>query len=75
MKKETITRVNDIYRLISKRLKLKRLTLGLSQEILGKAAGVSTQQLQKYENGLNRISSGKLFMFSTFLKIPIKIIY
>ena len=71
MKKETITRVNDIDRLISKRLKLKRLTLGLSQEVLGKAAGVSTQQLQKYENGLNRISSGKLFMLSTFFKIPI----
>jgi hypothetical protein len=71
MKKETITRVNDIDRLISKRLKLKRLTVGLSQEVLGKAAGVSTQQIQKYENGLNRISSGKLFMLSTFFKVPI----
>lgn len=71
MKKETITRVNDIDRLISKRLKFKRLTLGLSQEFLGKVAGVSTQQIQKYENGLNRISSGKLFMLSTFFKIPI----
>jgi len=71
MKKETITRINDIDRLISKRLKLKRLTLGLSQEVLGKAAGVSTQQLQKYENGLNRISSSKLFMLSTFFKVPI----
>jgi transcriptional regulator with XRE-family HTH domain len=71
MKKETITRVNDIDCLISKRLKSKRLTLGLSQEVLGKAAGVSTQQLQKYENGLNRISSGKLFMLSTFFKVPI----
>ena len=70
-KKETITRVNDIDRLISKRLKLQRMMLGLSQEVLGEAAGVSTQQIQKYENGLNRISSGKLFMLSTFLKVPI----
>lgn len=47
------------------------MMLGLSQEVLGKAAGVSIQQIQKYENGLNRISSGKLFMLSTFLKVPI----
>ncbi len=70
-KKESKGRADDIDRLVSKRLKVRRMMLGLSQQDLGNAVDVSIQQIQKYEKASNRISSGKLFTFSKFLKVPI----
>lgn len=49
------------------KLKSKRVILGISQEELGKAVGVTFQQIQKYERGLNRISSSRLYEFSCIL--------
>ena len=70
-KKETKGRADNIDRLVSKRLKVRRMMLGLSQQDLGSAVDVSIQQIQKYEKASNRISSGKLFTLSKFLKVPI----
>ena len=70
-KKETKGRVDNIDRLVSKRLKVRRIMLGLSQQDLGNVVDVSIQQIQKYEKASNRISSGKLFTLSKFLKVPI----
>jgi transcriptional regulator with XRE-family HTH domain len=47
------------------------MMMGLSQHDLSKAANVSIQQVQKYENGTNRISGGKLFRFSEYLGVPV----
>jgi len=55
---------------IAKRLKMRRLAVGVTQEHLGKAAGVSIQQIQKYERGLNRISCGKINDFAIVLGVP-----
>jgi len=68
-------RANSIDKLVSKRLKMRRMMLGLSQNDLGKAVDVSIQQVQKYEKAINRISSGKLFTFAKFLKVPINYFY
>jgi len=57
--------------LVSKNLRAKRLELGVSQASLANFTGVSTQQIQKYEKGTNRISSGRLFVFAQCLKVPI----
>lgn len=57
---------------VGKRLQLRRSLLGLSQEKLGEAVGLTFQQIQKYEKGLNRISSGKLFQFSNILDVPVQ---
>ena len=57
---------------VGKRLQLRRSLLGLSQEKLGEAVGLTFQQIQKYEKGLNRISSGKLFQFSNILEVPVQ---
>ncbi|MCB1531362.1 MAG: helix-turn-helix transcriptional regulator [Alphaproteobacteria bacterium] len=57
---------------VGKRLQLRRSLLGLSQEKLGEAVGLTFQQIQKYEKGLNRISSGKLFQFSKILDVPVQ---
>ena len=70
-KKEHKGRADNIDRLVSKRLKMRRMMLGLSQHDLGAAVDVSIQQVQKYEKASNRISSGKLFTFSKFLKVPV----
>ena len=72
---ETKGRADSIDKLVSKRLKMRRVMLGLSQNDLGKAVDVSIQQVQKYEKATNRISSGKLFAFAKFLKVPINYFY
>lgn len=59
----------DIY--VGKRLKSRRLMLGLSQNDLGDAVNVSIQQIQKYERATNRISSSKLYNLAKFLKVPV----
>lgn len=68
-------RADNIDKLVSRRLKMRRMILGLSQNDLGKAVDVSIQQVQKYEKATNRISSGKLFAFAKFLKVPINYFY
>ena len=64
-------RADHIDHLVSKRLKMRRMILGLSQQELGEAVAVSIQQVQKYEKATNRISSGKLYSFAKFLKVPV----
>lgn len=55
----------DVY--VGKRLRLKRTLLGLSQESLGKAIGVTFQQIQKYERGINRMGASRLYDFARAL--------
>lgn len=56
---------------VGKRLRLRRSMLGMSQETLGKSIGVTFQQIQKYERGINRIGSSRLYDFSKTLTVPI----
>jgi transcriptional regulator with XRE-family HTH domain len=53
------------------RLRARRKALGLSQQALAEALGVSFQQVQKYERGANRISFSTLILCSTVLGVPI----
>lgn len=71
MGNETKGRADHIDHLVSRRLKMRRMMLGLSQNDLGSAVDVSIQQVQKYEKATNRISSGKLHAFAKVLKVPI----
>lgn len=68
-------KANNIDIMVSKRLKMRRVMLGMSQQDIGNAVGVSIQQIQKYEKATNRISSGKLFAIAKFLKVPITYFY
>ena len=54
---EGIAMVDPIDLHVGRRLRGRRLTIGMSQEKLSKAVGVTFQQIQKYENGKNRISA------------------
>ena len=68
---ESKGKADNIDKLVSRRLKMRRVMLGMSQQDIGKAVDVSIQQVQKYEKATNRISSGKLFIIAKFLKVPI----
>ncbi len=65
------SRVDSTDRLVSQKLKMRRMILGLSQNDISKAIEVSVQQVQKYEKAINRISSGRLHCISKFLRVPI----
>lgn len=56
---------------VGSRLRLRRTLLGLSQEKLGEAVGLTFQQIQKYERGANRIGASRLYALSRVLDVPV----
>ncbi|WP_273758564.1 helix-turn-helix domain-containing protein [Bartonella sp. AU55XJBT] len=60
---------------IGKRIRQRRIAMGLSQKTLGSFLGVSFQQIQKYEKGLNRVSAKCLLEIATQLQVPISFFY
>ena len=56
---------------VGSRVKLRRMALGVSQDTLGKSMGLTFQQIQKYEKGVNRISASKIYELSRQLEVPI----
>lgn len=61
----------DVDRHIGERLRQRRLERDMSQEILAERLGITFQQVQKYERGVNRISASRLFDIATVLELPI----
>ncbi|WP_375655686.1 helix-turn-helix domain-containing protein [Bartonella sp. MR63HLJHH] len=61
--------------LIGKRIRHRRISMGLSQKALGSYLGVSFQQIPKYEKGLNRVSAGCLLEIAQKLDVPISFFY
>lgn len=60
---------------VGKRIRIRRNLLGWSQEKLGDMLGLTFQQVQKYEKGLNRVSASRLWDFSVVLEIPVSFFY
>ena len=60
-------RATDVDDYVGRRIRQRRLELGLSQSELADAIGVSFQQVQKYENGSNRVSAGRLYAIARHL--------
>jgi transcriptional regulator with XRE-family HTH domain len=60
---------------IGKQLKLRRLQLGLSQESLGLALGLTFEQVQKYETGRDHIEAATLQQIAEILKVPIRFFF
>ena len=56
---------------VGSRLRMRRNLIGLSQEQLGKSLGLTFQQIQKYERGINRMGSSRLFQVSKTLSVPV----
>lgn len=57
---------------VGKTLAARRKTLGLSQADVAKGVGITFQQLQKYERGVNRVSASRLFDICQLLQLPIE---
>jgi DNA-binding XRE family transcriptional regulator len=62
---------NPVDLLVGARIRVLRKRSKMSQAELGKALGVTFQQVQKYENGKNRVGAGRLHLVSTTLDVPI----
>ena len=60
-----------IDRLIGKRIRAEREAAGLGQVALAAELGITFQQIQKYENGKNRVAAARLFEICRILKVPI----
>lgn len=56
---------------VGSRVRLRRTLLGMSQEKLGEAIGLTFQQVQKYERGANRIGASRLFDLARVLDVPV----
>ena len=63
--------VNDFNKHLGEMLKKRRLALGLTQTKVAKAINVTFQQIQKYEKGINGVSSMRLLQLASYLKVPI----
>ncbi len=68
-------RPNPIDVHVGTRVRLRRNMLGLSQEKLGEAIGLTFQQVQKYERGANRIGASRLLELSRVLDVPVSFFY
>ncbi len=64
-------KANSIDEYVGTQLRQRRSLLGLSQERLAEQVGITFQQIQKYENGANRVSASRLYEFSKVLDIPV----
>ena len=60
---------------IGRRIRARRLERGLSQTELGTRLGVTFQQVQKYEKGVNRVGAGRLQRVAEVLEVPITFFY
>jgi transcriptional regulator with XRE-family HTH domain len=68
-------RANPIDVHVGSRVRLRRMLLGMSQEKLGEHLGLTFQQIQKYEKGINRIGASRLFALSKVLAVPVQFFY
>ena len=65
----------DIDAHIGNRVRAARQAQGMSQSVLANALGITFQQVQKYENGTNRVSAGRLYDVAHILGMPITYFY
>jgi transcriptional regulator with XRE-family HTH domain len=66
---------NPIDKYVGSRVRMRRIMLGMSQEKLGEALGLTFQQVQKYEKGTNRIGASRLQQISDILQVPVSFLF
>ena len=62
---------NPVDVFVGQKLRSRRSLIGVTQESLAEAAGITFQQVQKYEKGRNRLSASRLYQFSRVLEVPV----
>ena len=71
MKQAVQRATNPIDKHVGSRVRMRRLMLGMSQEKLGDALGLTFQQVQKYEKGADRMGASRLQHISHILQVPV----
>ena len=66
---------NPVDRYVGSRVRMRRIMLGMSQEKLGEALGLTFQQVQKYEKGTNRVGASRIQQISEILQIPVSFLF
>lgn len=66
---------NSIDRHVGNRVRMRRLMLGMSQEQLAEALGLTFQQVQKYEKGTNRVCASRIQQISEILQVPVSFLF
>ena len=66
---------NPTDRHVGSRVRMRRMIVGMSQEKLGEALGITFQQVQKYEKGTNRIGASRLQQIAKVLGVPIQFFF
>ena len=66
---------NPVDKYVGSRVRMRRIMLGMSQEKLGEALGLTFQQVQKYEKGTNRIGASRLQHISSILQVPVAFLF
>ena len=74
-RKAVTKKANPIDAQVGNRVRIRRMLIGMSQERLGDMLGLTFQQVQKYEKGVNRIGAGRLFEIARILGVPIDFFY
>lgn len=68
-------RANSMDVHVGSRVRLRRMLLGMSQEKLGEKLGLTFQQVQKYEKGINRVGAGRLHELGRVLGVPVSFFF
>ena len=66
---------NPIDKYVGSRVRMRRIMLGMSQEKLGDALGLTFQQIQKYEKGTNRVGASRIQQISEILQVPVSFLF
>jgi transcriptional regulator with XRE-family HTH domain len=66
---------NPIDKYVGSRVRMRRIMLGMSQEKLGEALGLTFQQVQKYEKGTNRVGASRLQQIADILQVPVSFLF
>src|SRR3954451_11927850 len=75
LNKESPKEPQDVDRLVGSRVRMQRMAIGMSQEKLGEACGITFQQIQKYEKGMNRMGASRLHQIARVLQVPVEFFY
>ncbi len=74
-RKDTTSRLDPLDMLVGKRIRTQRLACKMSQSDLGKRLGITFQQIQKYESGVNRVGAGRLQTIAKIFNMPVNVFF
>ncbi len=70
-KRKITSRAKEVDRFVGGRIRERRIMMGLTQQEMAELIGVTMQQVQKYERGINRVYAGRLFDIAQALGVPV----